>query len=79
MAKAKGWLTSLHMHNGQLIEYAEILEFPETGEPPALVRIQTYRILSGHRLIPKKKPHTLSMSHISYADLHLDKPAPPPG
>ncbi len=79
MAKANGWLTSIHMHNGDLVEYAEIMEFPNSEATPALVRIRTYRILSGHRLMPKKRPHDLTMSHISYADLHQDKPAPTPG
>jgi hypothetical protein len=76
MAKSNGWLTTIHMHNGQLVEYAEIMEFPNTGQSPALVRIQTYKLLSGQRFVPKKKPHDLTMSHISYADLHQDKPAP---
>ena len=78
MAKLNGWLTTIHMHNGQLIEYAEIMEFPDTGDSPASVRIRSYQILSGPRLVPKKKPHDVTMSHISYADLHQDKPAPGP-
>jgi hypothetical protein len=77
MAKANGWLTSLHMHDGRLIEYAEIMDLPDDDSAPALVRIQTYRILSGPRFIPMKKPHDVTISHISYADLHQDKPAPP--
>ncbi len=77
MAKANGWLTSLHMHDGRLIEYAEIMDLPGDDSAPALVRIQTYRILSGPRFIPMKKPHDVTISHISYADLHQDKPAPP--
>jgi hypothetical protein len=76
MAESNGWLTSIHMHNGQIIEYAEIMEFPETDNPQTLVRIRTYKLLSGPRLIPHKKPHDIIMSHISYADLHQDKPAP---
>ena len=76
MAVSNGWLTTIHMHNGQLIEYAEILEFPDTDGSATLVRIQAYKLLSGQRLIPQKKPYDLVMSHISYADLHQDKPAP---
>ncbi len=76
MAKSNGWLTSIHMHDGRIIEYAEIMEFSDTGDSPASVRIRTYQILSGQRLVPKKKPHDLTTSHISYADLHQDKPAP---
>ncbi len=76
MAKANGWLTSIHMHDGELIEYAEIIEFLEVDSARPLVRIATYRILSGQRPVPKKKPHDLTMSHISYADLHHDKPVP---
>lgn len=78
MAEANGWLTSIHMHDGELIEYAEIIEFLEVDGARPLVRIRTYQILSGPRFVPKKKPHDLTMSHISYADLHHDKPAPVP-
>lgn len=76
MAQANGWLTSIHMHDGRLIEYAEIMEFSDMGESQPTVRIRTYQILSGKRYIPKRKPHDLIMSHISYADLHQDRPAP---
>jgi hypothetical protein len=76
MARANGWLTSIHMHDGRIIEYAEILEFPDSDDAAAAVRIRTYQVLSGPRIIPKKKPHDLPISHISYADLHQDKPAP---
>jgi hypothetical protein len=78
MAKANGWLTSIHMHGGQLIEYAEIIEFSDTDQSPATVRIRTYNLLSGLRVIPKRKAYDIAVSHISYADLHQDKPAPIP-
>lgn len=74
MAKENGWLTSIHMHNGKLIEYAEIVDFPTVDGGPALVSIRTYRLLSGRRFVLKRRRHDLTMSHISYADLHQDKP-----
>ena len=76
MAMENGWFTSIHMHNGNLIEYAEIVGFPDADDGPALVSIRTYRLLSGPRFVLKRKQHDLTMSHISYADLHQDKPAP---
>jgi hypothetical protein len=76
MAMANGWLTSIHMHDGRIMEYAEILDFPDSDDAPAAVSIRTFQMLSGKRMIPKKKPHDLPISHISYADLHQDKPAP---
>jgi len=76
MAMSNGWLTSIHMHDGRLIEFAEIMEFSEAEDSPVSVRIRTYQLLTGQRLVPKRKPHDLTMSHISYADLHQDKPAP---
>ena len=76
MAMANGWLTSIHMHDGRIIEYAEIMELPEADTAPAVVQIRTYKVLSGPRFIPNKRPHDITISHISYADLHQDKPAP---
>ena len=76
MAMANGWLTSIHMHDGRLVEYAEIVALPEDDNAPAVVQVRTYRLLSGPRFVPMKKPHDLTISHISYADMHQDKPVP---
>jgi hypothetical protein len=75
-AQENGWLTTIRMHNGEFVEYAEVVEFLDEGDGPTLVRIQRHTLLSGARLVPKAKPQNLTLSHISYATLHPDKVAP---
>ena len=77
-AQENGWLATIRMHNGEFVEYAEVLEFLDEEDGPALVRIQRYTLLSGARLVPKAKPQSVTLSHISYATLHPDKVAPRP-
>jgi hypothetical protein len=77
-AQENGWLTTIRMHNGDIVDHAEVVEFLDEGDGPTLVRIQRYTLLSGARLVPKAKSQKLTLSHISYAILHPDRTVPKP-
>ena len=74
-AKDDGHLVSIHMHDGSMTEYAEILDFPK-GNGHARVWVQPYRVLSGARLVTRGRRSQLTINKISYLTIHRDKRVP---
>jgi len=75
-AHSTGNLVSIHMHDGALIEYAEIVDFPKPGTGPKKVRVQPYRVLSGSRLSKRGTRRNLTINQIAYVTVLRERSAP---
>ncbi len=71
-----GSLVSIHMHDGVLIEYAEVVDFPKPGTGPEKVRVQPYRVLSGSRLSKRGTRRHLTINQIAYVTVLEERPVP---
>jgi len=66
---------TLRTHAGEMIEYAEVIDFPTPKSGPATVRIVAYRKLSGARFTPRGRRKTLTLHTIASVEVR-DDPVP---
>lgn len=75
-AQNTGCLVSIHMHDGVLIEYAAVVDFPSPGTRPEKVRVQPYRVLSGSRFSKRGTRRNLTINQIAYVTVLRERSAP---
>lgn len=75
-AMERRWLVTVRMHDGEMIEYAEVVELPERGEGASQVWVRPYRMLSGRRFTPKGNRKKLAIHSIASVTFHQDMPVP---
>ena len=66
-------LATIRMHDGQLIEYAEIVGFPKAGEGASPVWVRPHPLLSGRRFTPRGNRRKLTIHSIASVELHQDQ------
>ena len=75
-AMERNRLATIRMHDGQLIEYAEVVGFPNAGDGASQVWVRPHRLLSGRRFTPRGNRRKLTIHSIASVDLHEDAPVP---
>jgi hypothetical protein len=69
-------LASIQFHDGEFIEYAEVIDGPTPGAVPAKIRVMPYRRISGDRFSPRGRRRRVTINTIASVTIHRDLPVP---